>query len=65
MERRYIQFALISFAMLFGSQALQAVLFPRKPPVKPAGEAGSLPEDTTIAERADAGSPGPGAADGA
>ena len=65
MERRYIQFALISFAILFGSQALQAVLFPRKPPVKPAGEAGSLPEDTTIAERADAGSPGPGAADGA
>ncbi len=29
MERRYIQFALISFAILLGSQALQAYLFPR------------------------------------
>ena len=31
MERRYIQFALISFAILLGSQALQAYLFPRPP----------------------------------
>ncbi|MFN9273562.1 MAG: hypothetical protein ACK6DO_11125, partial [Planctomycetia bacterium] len=29
MERRYIQFALISFAILLGTQALQAYLFPR------------------------------------
>ncbi|MFM8379312.1 MAG: YidC/Oxa1 family insertase periplasmic-domain containing protein, partial [Planctomycetia bacterium] len=51
MERRYIQFALISFAILFGSQALQAVLFPRKPAVKPAGEAGAQPADATVADR--------------
>ena len=51
MERRYIQFALISFAILFGSQALQAVLFPRKPPEKPAGEAGAQPADATVADR--------------
>jgi YidC/Oxa1 family membrane protein insertase len=52
-ERRYIQFALISFAILFGSQALQAVLFPRKPPVKPADGAAALPGDATIAAKAE------------
>jgi YidC/Oxa1 family membrane protein insertase len=36
-ERRYIQFALISFAILLGSQALQAYLFPR-PARQPANE---------------------------
>ncbi len=37
MERRYIQFALISFAILLGSQALQVYLFPR-PARQPAGD---------------------------
>jgi YidC/Oxa1 family membrane protein insertase len=31
-ERRYIQFALISFAILLGSQALQMAFFPKRPP---------------------------------
>ncbi|MEI7863273.1 MAG: hypothetical protein WCJ21_11610, partial [Planctomycetota bacterium] len=31
MERRYILFALISFAVLMGSQVLQNYLFPRQP----------------------------------
>ena len=53
MERRYIQFALISFAILFGSQALQAVLFPKKPPAKPADGA-AAPADAAIAARAEA-----------
>jgi YidC/Oxa1 family membrane protein insertase len=47
-ERRYLQFALISFAILFGSQALQAVLFPRKPPVKPVDGAAALPSDAAL-----------------
>ena len=41
MERRYIQFALISFAVLLGSQALQAYLFPRPKPVPQAEQAGA------------------------
>ncbi len=49
MERRYIQFALISFAILLGSQALQAVLFPKKPPVKPAEGVAELPADAAVA----------------
>ncbi len=36
MERRYIQFALISFAILLGSQALQIYLFPKPPAPQPA-----------------------------
>lgn len=48
MERRYLQFALISFAILFGSQALQAVLFPRKPAVKPVDGAATLPPDAAL-----------------
>ena len=56
MERRYIQFALISFAILFGSQALQAVLFPKKPPVRPMNDAAALPADAAIAEAPEAGS---------
>ncbi|MFM8435326.1 MAG: YidC/Oxa1 family insertase periplasmic-domain containing protein, partial [Planctomycetia bacterium] len=63
MERRYIQFALISFAILFGSQALQAVLFPKKPPVKPADGAAALPADATVAAQGDA--PAARATDGA
>ncbi|NBT13595.1 MAG: membrane protein insertase YidC [Planctomycetia bacterium] len=54
MERRYIQFALISFAILLGSQALQAVLFPKKPPVKPAGAPPEMPADAAIAAAGDA-----------
>ena len=38
MERRYIQFALISFAVLLGSQALQAYLFPRPKPAPQADQ---------------------------
>jgi hypothetical protein len=34
MERRHVQFALIAFAIIFGSQLLQTWLFPR-PPAKP------------------------------
>ena len=36
MERRYIQFALISFAILLGSQLLQAYFFPKPPAPEPA-----------------------------
>ena len=34
MERRHVQFALIAFAIIFGSQLLQIWLFPR-PPAEP------------------------------
>jgi len=47
-ERRYIQFALISFAILLGSQALQSVLFPRKAPAKPAEGQAEVPADARI-----------------
>ena len=36
MERRHVQFALIAFAIIFGSQLLQTWLFPR-PPGSPQG----------------------------
>jgi YidC/Oxa1 family membrane protein insertase len=37
MERRHVQFALIVFAIMFGTQLLQTWLFPR-PPAEPANE---------------------------
>jgi len=51
-ERRHIQFALISFAILLGSQALQFYLFPKRRPDKPAAAAPDALAAGTVADAA-------------
>jgi len=50
-ERRHIQFALVALAILIGSQALQAYLFPKKPPLEPVAEEPRQPDDAALAAR--------------